>query len=272
MSQVPDDTREGLFDAYVDGLLSDSAHREFERRLERDVNLRDELALQGQLNEHLRTLFAPPDAERIVARFPIRSTSGAGATAWNKHFANVSKGRRFAWAAVLVVVVGGGWLLREWIEPPPLWDQYKLHTLVEVYQHEIDTGLNPLWVCKNDHEFAGTFWRKVRQPLVMDEAPEHLQAIGLSYVHALSPDTTYLLARVRSRPVLVFVDRVEVDTHPEIEGGDLNLFRRQVDQLILYELTPLDEPHVLKLFRKPDVTIQWLEDAPLPTVTPAVGP
>lgn len=272
MSHATDDTREGLFDAYVDGLLSESAHKEFERRLERDADLRGELVRQRQLDERLRTLFAPPDAERIVARIPTRSASGAGSTAWGKHFANVSKGRWLAWAAVLVVVVGGGWLLREWIEPPPFWNRYESHTLAEVYQHEIDTGLKPMWVCKDDQEFAGTFWRGVRQPLVMYEVPEHVQAIGLSYVRALSPDTTYLLARVRARPVLVFVDRVDVDTHPEIEEGELHLFRRQVDQLILYELTPLDEPHVLKLFRKPDVTIQWLKDAPLPTVTPAVGP
>jgi hypothetical protein len=79
---------------------------------------------------------------------------------------------------------------------------------------------------------------------------------GLAYLGGMSPHTTAMLARVDQSPVLVFVDRLERDqpqAMPEPSSG-LRLFRKQLGELVLYELTPLTAPRVmdfLSLAEKP---------------------
>jgi len=67
---------------------------------------------------------------------------------------------------------------------------------------------------------------------------------GLTYRGGLSRYTTTMLARVNGLPVMVFVDRANADTHPTLPSGEskLHLFRKELGPLVLYELTPLDQP------------------------------
>ena len=69
---------------------------------------------------------------------------------------------------------------------------------------------------------------------------------GLTYRGGLSRYTTTMLARVNGLPVMVFVDRVTADTHPTLRSSEskLHLFRKELGPLVVYELTPLDQPKV----------------------------
>ena len=87
----------------------------------------------------------------------------------------------------------------------------------------------------------------------MGQAPVGVNAVGLSYCNSITPRTLILLAKVKDRPVLVFVDRLDKDEGQSLPPGSaLKLFSRTVDELVLYELTPLAEPHLLGLFRRPE--------------------
>jgi hypothetical protein len=70
---------------------------------------------------------------------------------------------------------------------------------------------------------------------------------GLTYCGGLSRYTTTMLARVDGSPVMMFVDRADADTHPVLPvNSKLHLFRKELGPLVLYELTPLDHPHVME--------------------------
>jgi hypothetical protein len=57
---------------------------------------------------------------------------------------------------------------------------------------------------------------------------------------------------INGQKVIVFIDRASADTTPQKLGNPaLNLFRREVGTLVLYELTPLDRSYVLDLFYDP---------------------
>ncbi len=72
--------------------------------------------------------------------------------------------------------------------------------------------------------------------------------VGLTYCGGLSRYTTTMLARVDGQPVMVFVDRRENDEQivpPDPKTG-LHLFRKELGDLVLYELTPFAEPRVME--------------------------
>jgi hypothetical protein len=77
---------------------------------------------------------------------------------------------------------------------------------------------------------------------------------GLTYVGGMSRYTTTMLARVDGKPVMVFVDRADSDYRPAQPCGScgLHLFSKQVGPLMLYELTPLDQPKVMEYLRLPE--------------------
>ena len=76
--------------------------------------------------------------------------------------------------------------------------------------------------------------------------------MGLAYPNTITPRTIALLARVHSEEVVVFVDRVRADPGQSLpQGSGLNLHRRRVGKLVLYELSRLDRPFLLDLFYQP---------------------
>ncbi len=55
------------------------------------------------------------------------------------------------------------------------------------------------------------------------------------------------MARVNNSPVMVFVDRLEADVHPELPEvcAGLRLYRKELGSLVAYELSPFDKPQVI---------------------------
>ena len=118
--------------------------------------------------------------------------------------------------------------------------------LDSIYEKTVADGFRPKWVCEDEHEFAATFFTRQGQGLLLADMPAGSKMEGLTYCGGLSRYTTTMLARVDGFPVMVFVDRAFADTHPSLASGEnsLHLFRKELGPLVLYELTPLDQPRV----------------------------
>jgi hypothetical protein len=201
------------------------------------------------LDERLRRLMQPPPAERLakIAERAILQAASAPPPAR----------RRFGRLAVAAAVAGGlvgVWLIAQNISPNRPRGGYQsqpFRAMQTVYDDLISEGFQPLWVCKDDQEFADSFRSVHHQALLLAEMPPGTTTLGLSYCNTLTARTTCLLATAGGEPVVVFVDRIERDYQQPIPEG-LRLHRKEIDRLVLYELSPLEEPAVLPWFFNPD--------------------
>ena len=173
-------------------------------------------------------------------------------------------------AAVVVLAIGlSGIAVRLWIDAlsGPAKDsssEYaaayhqpgEVKPLVAVYAETVDAGFRPGWLCEDDREFAQTFDRRHGQPLLLRDLPEGSRMLGLAYYGGLTPRTTSLLCEVDSQPVMVFIDNSSADAEtPLTEPTDqLNIFSRSMGDLMLFEVTPLDESRVLAWLSVPSST------------------
>jgi hypothetical protein len=120
------------------------------------------------------------------------------------------------------------------------------------YNRKIAEGFVPEWRCESDQEFIRTFQHQLYQPLLLMTPPRGHQMGGLGYANILSPYSVYMVAHAGEERVIVFVDRLEADQNlPPLTDPELKRFRREIGELVLYELTPLDEPRFLPLFEVP---------------------
>jgi hypothetical protein len=129
----------------------------------------------------------------------------------------------------------------------------------QVYQVEKQRGFVPMWVCRDDKEFATTFWKNLGAALTFRDAPPNVASLGLSYgwIRGLSPKTVYMLFKIDGREVIVFIDHRKNDRQPQITTPGLKLFRRETEDFVLYEMTPFDKPQVFQLFRPYDMPAEW---------------
>ena len=201
------------------------------------------------LDERLRGLFQPPAEERL-ARIAERAVQDVFAEPPRQR---TRVFRRLAAAAAIAGGIVGIWLIGRTVGPtpgdsytPPAWQ-----SLGTAYHEWLAEGFEPMWVCADDREFIDSFRTTYHQGLVLDKLPRGTAALGLSYCNSISARTTALLATVDDVPVVVFIDRIERD-RPQPTPAGLYLHRRQIDRLILYELSPRKEPAVLPWFLNPD--------------------
>lgn len=205
----------------------------------------------GQLRSLLETLPTPPGVtiNGIGAR-PVRLPVEGSAPA-----RRVLRGpgrARWAAAAALVLAALGAWLIWGVLGRPANPGYGPWRSFETVYRDAVAGGFRPDWVCRTDREFQDTFWNHYRQRLLLETPPPRIETLGLSYCRSMSPQTVCLLARVQGRDVMVFVDRIERD--PDRTAADeagLHLFRRRIGRLVLYEMTPLEQPFVLDLLHDP---------------------
>ena len=91
-----------------------------------------------------------------------------------------------------------------------------------------------------------TFAKRQRVPLGLSKLPADRRMVGLSYVGGFTRDTTAILGYAHNKPVIVFVDRRDVDnpsiTVPDPSSG-LHLHRRELGDLVIYEVSPLPQPN-----------------------------
>ncbi|MCC6424338.1 MAG: hypothetical protein IT447_12745 [Phycisphaerales bacterium] len=234
-----------MLEAYLDGLLPPDQHAQMEARIANDPELKAQCELQTILNTSLAQQFAPPSPPTALGiprpNHPAKS--------WP---------RVVAIAAIVILGVGVGiWALNDYLTPKPpnpyAGGTYNIHrpptTFVDEYHALVQGGFKPDWVCQTQEQFVQTFQSNLGQGLIFETNSSAVRMVGLSYANVLSEQTIIFLGIANDTPALVFVDRLQNDrpqTLPERTG--LHLFRAQIGELVLYELTPLDKPTLLSGF------------------------
>lgn len=234
MSLEPPEFDEAL-EAYLDGTMPAERRADFAR--ERGAALSEASAGQARIDGALRQQFG--GAGMTVPPLP---EAAAGPRAY----------RRAAWWRDARVLAAAGLLVAVGVWAAIAGLGGGADTLAAVYAREVDGGLVPGWVCETDAEFAQTFEDQFKQPLLAAAAPG-VELIGLTYNYALEARTVMVLARVDGEPVIVFTGPTRLVTEtPSVGSQSLNLFERQIGQVRLFEVTPLDEPRVLPGFYEPE--------------------
>lgn len=242
-------------DAYLDGQLDADEREAFERELENDPELKVEVERQGAIDDSIRRLFPAPPTERLTSRLTMTEAGVADSSDLRvvpaSEPANKKSSPMRQWlglAAAIGICVLAAIQFKSASELDLAADY---STMAGAYRTEVSRGFEPLWVCKDDAQFSGTFSKKFGQPLVLGSLPSDVRAIGLSYASVISSSTTFLLAEARGEKVIVFIDLATHGEQSLPDGSDLNLYSRQIGPVRLYEVSPLDQAYLLDAFRVP---------------------
>jgi hypothetical protein len=230
---------------YLDGQMSGSRKADFQRRLAEDPDARRMVELQGEIDQRLRRLFAPPEVTvgevgRWVAGVPrpVRRPAGEG-----------TRGHRRWWLVASAVAAAVAWVgvVWQWMEADRIEPYFQPQSLGEIYQATVRRGFRPYYECKDNRRFALTFQQRQGVPLALAELPPGRRMVGLSYTGGLSRHTTAMLGYADQVPIMVFVDRLNED-RPVVGGKlpqGLHLHRKQLGKLVMYEVSPLAQPMLL---------------------------
>lgn len=276
MSDPTGDIQEQL-DRYLDGLLEGQERNAFEQRMAGDAGLREQVQAQSAIDVSLRRIFAPPSNGRlrpILSVLPgADAEAGGPAASEGETSADPASGRtakRWRTWRIVAAPLGMAALLVAGV----LTYQYSLpkvepvsglrrQTFGEVYEQTLASGFTPQYVCDNDQDFAVSFYLRLQQGLHVDR-PAHINWVGVSRAETkiITTRTHYVLVRVNGTPVLVFVDILEQDNDKANKvPPNLHVFRRTMDKLVLYEVTPLDSPQVIERISEITLPPEWLKIA-----------
>jgi hypothetical protein len=230
-------------DRYLDGQLDAGERASFEAALAHDSSLRAEVELQRRIDGALEAAVPHGDPDAILAR----ARAAVVARPRPRRLVRVA-----LVLGVFLLVLGAlaWWLAPAPEEAPQGYKRGPPRPLEVIYADRVQTGFKPDWVCKDEKEFADTFKKELGVPLAFAPTPQ-VAMVGLAYTTSLSSQTVAFLAHVDGREVIVFLDTIKHDSHPKLPAGStLHIFRSELGGLVLYELTPLDEPHAAALFKE----------------------
>jgi hypothetical protein len=265
-------------DAYVDGQLSGDDLTRFEETLRTDDDLRREVELARRIDASIRSRFAPCEIPFELNGSP-GVVSGRGAhAATSPHEAapgsparplNQTLSQPLNWplnwrriglitALAATVLLTTVLVLRFSTSAP---QRRPTGTILErLYATYQVMDWEPAWVCEDDAEFAQAVQDRLGQPMLIDDDPRpdepDLTVLGwaygedvVSYEEVITDKTMVLLTKVEGRGVVALVDRLDGESRPlRVPEGELTLHRRELGELVIYELTPLTEPHLLDRF------------------------
>jgi hypothetical protein len=282
----PGDPSDGRLELemYLDGQLTGERLSTFERRLADDARLGAEVELQRALQRRIdgslsRQFVAPPFAgvdhllaPRVNGRAhddaPVEQSprlSGGlseDARPQRARSRGVAISRPLAIAAMLALLLGVPamtwlwWDMLEFGRPRVQYADTRAVALDVAYNEQLNAKrFKADWVCKTDDEFSNYFRDRLGQPLKMKPLTGNVADWGVSYTGGITPKTMGVLARIDGQPVVVFVDRRDADKGESFSAPcHLNMFRREVGELVLYEVSPFDQPRMLDLFYLPATT------------------
>lgn len=238
MSQAP--FQHDDFEAWLDGQLDPERRAAFDRQVEADPALKQQAALQGEIDAGLRRLFTPP-----TSHSPMPALIPAPAARWKNWKAGL-----LATAAVVLLAVAGSWGVGKWREAQRFMPD-GLERFDWVYRQRVAEGFDPNMVCENDLQFATAIWTVTQQGLLLNDVDD-LRILGFTTSRCFKGQSRVLLTLVQGAPVMVFVAPTANDTRqPTSKAGTLNVFHRTVGPASLYEVTPLPESHLLDRFYDP---------------------
>ena len=254
-------------DAYVDGLMSPAERDAFERRLAVDPALSEGLATQRRLDRSLCGLFAVPPFIGLPTNghpTPDSGPGGAGSNGAAKATATAAAAAATvpsvlpynlilgALAAIIVSCVS--WLAYTAFADPrrSFEDVYKDPVVARAIPSSCGGG-DP-----HDTPAGETACTRMLGGLAtMRKLPAGVEIIGIGVEAVLSKQTLVMRAKVDGRDVVVFADtprNVDASAAKSKVGrraGGLNVFLRQGNGLLLYEISPFDTPRLLDLYDFP---------------------
>lgn len=238
---------ERMLDDYLANEMTGESKRTFEFMLESRPELRRKLELQREIDRSLlKTCEAPAElADRAVmaavASDECKTRPSARPNKWM---------RRLAIAAMLLLGVYGAWSTWSFLKPVPTGyaKAQAWRAPMAVYEDTVDAGFKPAWVCKDDEEFIRTVRNSLGQRLAVADEDKSVRVVGIAYSNTLSTFTLLILAMVDEQPVIVFADKLSKDRQlPPPPSDSMSWNRRELGNLVLYELSPLPDARVLPL-------------------------
>ncbi|MEZ6235828.1 MAG: hypothetical protein R3B68_16715 [Phycisphaerales bacterium] len=245
-------------DRYVDGLMEGDERAAFEARLRGDAALRAEVELQRRIDGRLRAMYAPPARIGLPGRAGVEA--GGARDDDGPRLVGATGPSRKRWvplavAAMLALVVGGGggywWFV---VGTPAPFRQP-----AEIYAAVAARGFEPEWVCTTDEEFVEAVRGRFGRAVLLPVATPGVEVIGWAYgTPVLTNRTATLMTRVDGHEVLVLIDKGESDVNLRQAGeaagaspgpfSGLRLYKRRLNGLVLYEVSPLDSARVIGSF------------------------
>lgn len=260
--QMPFESR---IDAYLDGALAGDELERFETALASSDALSVEVTRGRQIGQSLQRLFEPPHVPQWARVESLMRLAGSGWSGSVERSENGVSGRMrlvqpaesapqhdsglrrrrliVGIAASVLLVLSGvvvGWMTLQ--QRGGEYDSSQWRTLAQVYE-DLE---RPQFVPKTDEQFARTFAARFGQAIHFDSDAPDVSVQGIAFCHSISRDTTCLFATAGGEKTLVFVDRLERDTQPQLPpDSGLRLFRKELGELVLYELTRNDRAMML---------------------------
>jgi len=257
---------EQWLNAYLDDALTDEQRAKFEALIAKDPAARRQLELQQAVDASLQRSFDPPASQPTnIGDLEKQAQFRAGASSVTDKSSNQSVARTFRWqryamAALFALVAGGGaWWWSQDGGGGTTDPTYQYPTLLAFYDASAKNDFKEDWVCASPSEFAATFQTRVGYGLNQPNVPANVQLLGLKYGKTITGLTVHIMAKVDGEGVIVFVDKKSRDPKPDMKQGDLNVFRREMDHLIVFEMTPHDEPAILPKLEEREVSAEEVE-------------
>lgn len=236
-----------ILDAYFDNRLSAAERVAFEQRIEREPALRRAVHAQRQIDAALQRVYRAPNAEAVLARARAQAALRPVGTPRIIKLAWAVGAIGAAAALVMFAVYTNVFDLRP--SRPKVVDPDAYRRLENIYDAQVAAGFRPNWECREPEQFKSTFRNDLGQGLAFAMIPTDASVWGIGYAETLmSVNTKLILVKLGDTPILVFVDRRSADREMVLPPGrGLNLFRRELGGLVLYEVSPLPEAKVLPL-------------------------
>ncbi|MBL0871036.1 MAG: hypothetical protein IBJ18_10720 [Phycisphaerales bacterium] len=122
-----------------------------------------------------------------------------------------------------------------------------------MYNQIVRAGFTPMEVCTDDAEFQKYTRTHYGVALTFAKSTTAIELVGWNYnVQLHTPGTGALLARVKGKPVVVFIDAAGMALGvKQPSDKSLSAFRTRLGPLIFDEITPLDAPYVSRSLSLP---------------------
>jgi hypothetical protein len=254
-----DDDIEQLI-AYVEGQLPDDRRAAFERRLKSSPELQQRLELMHGIDRSISRNFSIPPTMSIgfagsngatTLRDPAAIVADQDSS--EQVIRNVPWRR---WGILVGSAIAASVLLVAMLQYFGDEGRRGPLTVSSLYNSHVKSGFEPDWACKDDAEFIETTKNAFGLPLLA-QSDATVQIVGWTgYGDAftdlgLSPGAKAILAKVEGKPVMVLLDKAGAGQAPKLDRdgkGKLNLYARQVGDVMLYEITPLNRQAAIDKF------------------------
>ena len=247
-----DEHHERLIDAILAGDASPADRAEFDRLMRDDADFRAEFELARRIDASLARWSDPPaDSAPVAAIAPARSRRALLAIAAT--LALVGAAAVIAWQAGLLTSSGGGGSNGGVVSP------YARLNAEQIYRDAQAAKFIPEWRCETDAQFVKAVQGKTGRAALLPLTTPGIEIVGWKYSDATKPavssSSMWLFVRTSAGPAVVIVDRLDKDQRAGglATGGspDFHAFRREINDLVLYEITPEPAPSVIDQFVVP---------------------